>query len=140
MKPLFLITLICTFLFSCQQETEVVEETYPNNNPHKVAIYKGAGNTKEKLQETEYYQDGKVKMKGGLKNNKRHGKWEYYYPSGNMWSICYYNEGAKQGETVVYYENGIKRYEGEYANDTKSGTWRFFSERGELLKEEKFYP
>lgn len=140
MKPVFIIGFLAVLLVSCNQEVEVIEETYPNRQPQKVVVYKNASGTKEKLKETEYYQDGKVKMKGSLKNNKRHGKWEYYYPSGNMWSICHYNEGAKHGETIVYYENGIKRYEGEYLNDAKAGIWRFYSERGELMKEEKIYP
>ncbi len=140
MNKQLLYVLLFLLFSACRQEVEMVEETYENNAPHKIGVYVEDGGKKEKVGMKEYYVDGKLKMKGALENGKRKGRWEYYYPSGNLWSECEYKNGIRHGETVVYYENSIKRYEGRYENDEKAGRWLFFNEKGELLKEETFYP
>lgn len=85
-------------------------------------------------QHTEYYNDGSVKMKGGLKGEKRIGKWESFYPNGYKWSEVTYRDGLKHGPTIVYYENGIMRYQGYYHSDNRSDLWVFYDTTGTVVK------
>ena len=86
----------------------------------------------------EYYKNGKIKIKGVLKEGKRDGDWSYFYQNGNLWSWGEYADGKRNGASSVYYENGVLRMEGNYSNDKQSGLWKFYNEKGEKIKEVAF--
>lgn len=65
--------------------------------------------------------DGEV-YEGEWKENKKHGKGVYVWPSGNerqQYTGAYKN-GFMQGEGIMIYSSG-KKYEGGFRKDTKSG-------------------
>ena len=78
--------------------------------------------------------DGRVKMKGSMRNGKRHGVWTSYHPGGATQSKADYVDGVQQGASVVYHPNGQVYYIGDYLNGVQVGEWRFFDEGGTLVR------
>ena len=78
--------------------------------------------------------DGRVKMKGNMRNGKRHGVWTSFHPGGIIQSKTDYVDGVQQGASVVYHPNGQVYYTGDYRNGHQIGDWRFFDEGGTLVK------
>jgi antitoxin component YwqK of YwqJK toxin-antitoxin module len=136
MKIHYLLILISlSVLASCNSESKVVEESYPDGSPKRVCIYLGKGEARELIRETTYYANKKPQMEGAYKNNKREGKWMYWYENGNVWSEGFFINGKSDGKRTTFFENGKVRYEGSYKEDMRVGKWRFFDENGRLLQE-----
>jgi len=112
MKPLLFVSSILLLLFSCGDKIiEKIEETYPSNKPKTTSFYKVVDEKEIKVQEKEFYENGKVKMEGEFKDGKRTGKGLNYYPNGKL------------------------RMEGDYKNDKQTGHWKFYNEEGILIEE-----
>jgi antitoxin component YwqK of YwqJK toxin-antitoxin module len=126
--------LIILFLASCNQEYTVIEERYPDGSPKRECTYIGKGDSKQILKETVYYQNKRIQMTGGYKNNLRDGHWLYYYETGRIWSDGFFKEGKNDGKRTTYFESGKVRYEGFYKDDARTGTWKFYDEAGNLVK------
>ena len=136
MKRLLGVSLFISLIFiSCSKEKRVVEESYPDGSPKRVCIYKGRGENKQMIRETAYYSNGKLRMDGTYKNNKRDGQWIYWFENGSKWSEGFFSEGKNDSIRLIYFPNGKKRYEFYYKNGLRVGTWRFYDESGKLLKE-----
>ncbi|MEI7499554.1 MAG: hypothetical protein WCK84_03810 [Bacteroidota bacterium] len=133
-KLLFFAPLIF-ILSSCRFENKVVEETYNDGTPKRICIYKGKGESRELIKETTYYANKQPQMEGTYKDNKREGRWTYWYENGKVWSDGQFVKGKSDGKRTTYFENGKVRYEGYYKEDTRIGKWRFFDENGRLLQE-----
>lgn len=54
----------------------------------------------------EYFEDGKVKVKGQFVNNKRHGIWEHYHANGKKMMLNRYKHGKMHGWCYGYEESG----------------------------------
>ena len=92
---------------------------------------------------TEWYPGKKqIKFQGMLtKKGDRNGKWSFYSEIGNELSFTVYENGKKEGFTVVKYPNGAIHYTGEYKNDKSIGIWKTYDEKGKLVTEKDFgYP
>jgi antitoxin component YwqK of YwqJK toxin-antitoxin module len=92
---------------------------------------------------TEWYPGKKqIKFQGMLtKKGDRNGKWSFYSEIGNELSFTVYENGKKEGFTVVKYPNGAIHYTGEYKNDESVGIWKTYDEKGKLVTEKDFgYP
>ena len=132
---ILLLAFMIVSLVSCRFENKVVEETYEDGSPKRVCIYKGTGESRELIRETTYYPNKQAQMEGTYKNNKREGRWIYWYENGKTWSEGTYIKGKSDGKRTTYFENGKVRYEGLYKEEMRVGKWRFFDENGRLLKE-----
>ena len=77
-----------------------------------------------------HYLNGRLKIKGVMKNGKREGLWISWYDSGQEWSECAYKDGLKNGNTSSWHENGMRRYDGFYKDDVKSGKWTYWDDKG----------
>jgi antitoxin component YwqK of YwqJK toxin-antitoxin module len=128
-------TLLIVSLASCRFENKVVEEKYDDGSPKRVCIYKGKGESRELVKETTYYSNKQPQMEGTYKDNKRDGRWTYWYENGKLWSDGQFTNGKADGKRTTYFENGKVRYEGFYKEDMRVGQWRFFDENGRLLQE-----
>jgi antitoxin component YwqK of YwqJK toxin-antitoxin module len=133
-KLLILACLILS-LASCRFENKVIEETYPDGSTKRLCVYLGKGQGRELLKETTYYPNKQPQMEGTYKDNKRDGKWTYWYENGKLWSEGMFVKGKSDGKRTTYFENGKVRYDGFYKEDMRVGKWRFFDESGRLLKE-----
>jgi antitoxin component YwqK of YwqJK toxin-antitoxin module len=92
---------------------------------------------------TEWYPGKKqIKFQGMLtKKGQRNGKWTFYSESGNELSFTVYENGKREGFTVVKYPSGAIHYTGEYKNDETVGIWKTYDEKGKLITEKDFgYP
>ena len=78
--------------------------------------------------------DGRVRMEGNMRDDRRHGVWTSYHPDGTMQSRSAYVDGQLHGTTVVFHPNGQLYYTGEHRLDRQVGEWRFFDEEGVLVK------
>jgi antitoxin component YwqK of YwqJK toxin-antitoxin module len=130
------VLLLSLFIFiSCSREKRVVEESYPDGSPKRVCIYKGRGENRQMIRETAYYSNGKLRMDGTYKNNKRDGKWTYWFENGLIWSEGFFAEGKNDSIRLINFPNGKKRYEFHYNKGVRTGKWKFYDETGRLLKE-----
>jgi hypothetical protein len=78
----------------------------------------------------EYYASGKLKAKGKLVNDKKEGKWEYFYEDGKREGECdYVND---KGTYFGYFPNGNLRTKGSLEGDQKTGTWEMYENDGKL--------
>lgn len=92
---------------------------------------------------TEWYPGKKqIKFQGMLtKKGNRNGKWTFYSETGNELSMTVYENGKREGFTIVKYPNGSIHYTGEYKNDKTVGVWKTYDEKGKLVTEKDFgYP
>jgi len=128
--------LIITTVFGCTKDLEkVVEETYADGSPKTVRYFREEGRNKVLAIEEFYYPDGKIRMMGEYKNDKKDGHWISYYDNGNKWSEGYYANGINEGKTTTWHENGQKYYQGYYKKGERSGTWKFWDDKGKFVKE-----
>ena len=135
MKKFGLISLLGIFsLSSCTHETKIMEETYRDGSPKRECVYKGKGESREMIRETTWYPKKKVQMMGEYKENKRDGKWIYYYENGNVWSEGFFKEGKSDGKRTLYHENGKLYIEGHYKNDRQVGIWKYYDDKGNLIR------
>ena len=61
----------------------------------EVTYDKGSGEYRE------YYESGKLKLKGRIVEGKRQGKWEFFYEDGKKEGTCEYDKG--KGTYYGYY-------------------------------------
>lgn len=89
---------------------------------------------------TEWYPGKKqIKFQGMLtKKGDRNGKWTFYSETGNELSFTVYENGKREGFTIVKYPNGAVHYSGEYKNDKSVGIWKTYDEKGKLVTEKDF--
>jgi antitoxin component YwqK of YwqJK toxin-antitoxin module len=118
--------------------------THPSSRPEgkkqeskkEVSSYFTFKNTTDSLvqngEQVLYHKNGKVEMRGMMKNGKRDGVWRSWYESGQPWSETTFKDGVKNGKTTTWYDNGNKRYEGFFKNNKESGRWVFWTENGSI--------
>jgi antitoxin component YwqK of YwqJK toxin-antitoxin module len=127
MKALLFLSLIF-IAFSCSEEEEPKKQKFENLIEIKDGVY------------TEYYPGKKaIKLQGGINNeNQRHGRWVFYSENKVELSITHYNNGLKEGHSIVKYPNGTLYYYGEYRDDQKVGIWKTYDEKSKLQNETDF--
>ena len=133
-KKCLIFIVVILALTSCTQESRVMEETYPDGSPKRECVYKGKDASHELIRETTWYPKKKIQMTGEYRNNKRDGKWIYYYNNGNLWSEGFFKNGKSDGKRITHYENGKIFYVGYYQEDRRVGVWKFYDEKGTLVK------
>lgn len=133
MRSLFLLVFALFLWSSCEddkkpQRPEVVEQEF---RPLIV---------EENGRYTEWYPGHQQIKISGRKNQEgqRTGVWKYFSEQGIELSITLYNNGLKEGHTIVKHPNGALRYTGEYFNDEPIGEWKFYNEEGQLIETKKY--
>ncbi|MEQ9188424.1 MAG: hypothetical protein RLP15_11860 [Cryomorphaceae bacterium] len=128
------------FSTSCEKEPERrVIEQWTETQPKLVGFYLEEGGQQVKVKEEKFYADGTREYYGSFDTDgARHGEWRYYYESGQLWSLGFYNHGSKEGKKEVYWPDGTKRYEGQFKDDLKMGVWTFYNPDGTELQKMNF--
>ena len=98
----------------------------------------GNRTTGEVVYETEYYEDGMVRMEGGMKDGKREGEWTAYFPDGKVQSTGTFKNGLRTGKATVYYSNGQLYMEGMYKEGHHCGKWTYYDEQGYALRTDDY--
>lgn len=79
----------------------------------------------------------KPKVEGQLKNKLKHGKWIFYYKSGQISAEGNYIEDQKNGKWTHYHSNGKKSTEGLYKNGELDGKWVYWDKNGKVTSEQE---
>jgi antitoxin component YwqK of YwqJK toxin-antitoxin module len=89
---------------------------------------------------SEWYPGKKqLKFHGSVdKKGNRDGKWVFYSENGNEQSITVYNNGMREGFSLVKYPNGAMHYRGEYRDDKMVGIWTTYDEKGKVINEKDY--
>jgi len=136
MYKIITLSILCfLMLASCGTGEETDETTGPQKKEVLVEVKDGIY--------TEWYPGKKnIKYKGGMtKDKKRTGRWVFYSENGMELSTTMYENGIREGFTIVKYPNGGIHYRGEYNNDITVGVWTTYDEKGNVTDEKDFgYP
>jgi len=83
--------------------------------------------------------DGSVISKEQYKSGKRHGKWTYYFPGGELVSSeMKYRNGLLNGAFKSYDRSGNLTSIVRYKKNVKHGTTEFYDQNGTVIKEVKY--
>jgi antitoxin component YwqK of YwqJK toxin-antitoxin module len=88
-----------------------------------------------------FVEEGKLVGKGVLINNGKTltGRWEFYYPAGNIKSWGIYNEmGKREGEWPFYFSSGRLKAKEHYKNGNLEGEQDYYFENGNLSSHENY--
>jgi antitoxin component YwqK of YwqJK toxin-antitoxin module len=80
----------------------------------------------------EFYNNGKLFMKGSYKHGKKVGEWVCYYTDGILDWKGYYKNGRPHGYFEEYYTDGTMFENGNYKNGVKVGIWNYYNIEGKL--------
>jgi antitoxin component YwqK of YwqJK toxin-antitoxin module len=130
MKQLF-VFLLLALLASCSSD-ENTDKQEPVKEEVLIEVKNGIY--------YEWYPGKKqLKYKGEQDGQKkRNGIWTFYAEDGSELSVTVYENGLKEGFTVVKYPNGAIHYRGEYHKDQMVGIWTTYDEKGILESEKDF--
>jgi len=76
------------------------------------------------------YQPNQKVEEGHFINNKKEGKWTFYYRNGKPKHILFYENGVPDGAATFYYKNGTIRETGTWRNNRWVGEYKQFYENG----------
>jgi len=135
-KYLSLIFLTVTML-SCKEKLEKqIVSSYPNGTPMQINYLKKINGKKIVVKETRFYPNGEKSSEGDwTPDNQKTGLWTQWNINGKKWIEENYQNGLKNGETVVWQKTGEKEYRGEYKDDSPSGKWTFYDAKGKKIKD-----
>ena len=93
---------------------------------------------------TEYYPNGKVKVKATYKDDKPEGVWREYSEDGEIEKSYIFKYGIIIGEGIIteqgektgpwkeYFDNGVLKGKGNYDKDVRVGPWTYYHRNGEI--------
>jgi len=82
--------------------------------------------------------NGRIHMRGVLRDGQRQGVWNTYREDGMPWSQVSYRDGLKDGLFRTWHPGGIPHIEGQHRNNQPDSTWHFYGTDGQLVQTE-FY-
>ena len=130
MKKYCLLILLTIVVYSCGDSD--AEYLKPKKVENLVEIKNGIF--------TEWYPGKKnIKFQGPQDNNHlRNGKWTFFSEGGDELSVTFYENGKRDGFTIVKYPNGRLHYRGEYQDDKIVGDWITYDEKGKVINEQHY--
>ena len=81
------------------------------------------------------YRDDQVVEEGDYQDDKKSGKWVFYYNNDKIKHVLTYSANKPNGYAVFYYKNGNKREEGIWKNNRWVGEYKYYYENGNLRNE-----
>jgi len=106
--------LISFFCLVSYAQQKYVVSTYDNGQPEFVVWLKGKESKEQIVKEMAFYPDGVTEYIGHYKKGKEHGKWTYYYKSGEKKIEENYVNGVEHGARYEYAPDGSLRLEIHY--------------------------
>ena len=93
---------------------------------HFIALLLLVGCAREPTVVTETYPNGQKKEVGGILNDRKEGKWGWWYASGQKRGEAIYSNGKKNGPAAYWFENGNLDRKGEFRKDRLHHEWTFW--------------
>ena len=89
---------------------------------------------KENIKEF-FYDNGAIKSRQFFINNKKVGRWQYFYESGKLKTEVLYNDDSleERGTVKNYDENGVVISEGKILRDQMVDDWTYYDEQGKKV-------
>jgi len=87
----------------------------------------------------EFYRDGKKYVEGNYKMGVFDGKWQYWYPNGQLCKAITFVNGKPNGQWEVFDEAGKRTARKSYQNGKRHGPWKTYYPGGEQVKFEMQY-
>lgn len=82
----------------------------------------------------EFYENGELHGEGAFVNNKKVGKWSYYYRDGQKEQTgSYNNAGNPEGTWKWYYESGNLKREEQMKNGLSDGSMQELTDSGKVI-------
>ena len=78
------------------------------------------------------YKDNQVIEEGSYSDDKKTGKWIFYYNNNKVKQVLTYLNNRPDGHAVFYYKNGNKKEEGTWKNNKWVGAYTYYYENGEI--------
>ena len=131
----FLVFLVVLFDSCLNNELkEVVTDKYASGAPKKIEYYRTAGDKKELVKETRFFENGEKYMEGEFRNGLKNGLWTAWFENWKKQSECVFTDGFSNGPIKVWNEDGSKLYEGFYKNSKPDSIWTFYKSCGKISK------
>jgi len=102
--------IVISILFSCVKKkvsNERIISTYKNGKPNRVAIYSISLKDSSTYLRRKYYESGNLFLEGGIENDKRSGKWIWYWENGNKKDEAFFKSGIYINKRTHWYEIGV---------------------------------
>lgn len=71
-------------------------------------------------------------------NDKKQGRWQYIYETGELKAEGNFKDGKRTGEWVFYYPDKKTEQRGKYSADRPTGDWKWYFPNGKLWREEVY--
>lgn len=118
------------------------QEFYENGLLEKISTYsyeysEHDGHDLKRTVETEYYEDGSLKIQRviqELKDDIEKESFKEYFPNGFLKTECEIIDLDKNGVYREFYENGNTKYEGIFKDDEPIDKQYFYNSNGEITK------
>lgn len=91
-----------------------------------------------KMKNLPNYSENQVVEEGDFQDDKKTGKWYFYYANDKVKHILTYTNNRPDGYAVFYYSNGNKREEGTWKNNKWIGDYKYYYKNGNLRNEWKY--
>ncbi len=129
---IYLLLLAPCLTLSAQAETKGPgTENFTDSNGMRQGFWRITGAMSEEVD----YKKGQIVEEGHYVDNKRHGIWTKFYPSGKIKSEITYKNNLPRGPYKVYYLNGVLEEEGDWQANKNIGDFKRFHENGKLAQE-----
>ena len=81
------------------------------------------------------YANGARMAEGPYADNRPHGEWRFYHPSGHLAAVGRFERGVRSGFWQFFQDKPtrVPIAEGSFAGDRVDGTWRHYDAGGKLL-------
>lgn len=76
------------------------------------------------------YQPNQKVEEGYFVNNKKEGKWIFYFRNGKRKHVLFYENGVPDGKATFYYKNGTIKETGTWRNNRWVGEYKQYYENG----------
>lgn len=84
------------------------------------------------------YREDQVVEEGDYSDDKKIGKWFFYFNNDKVKHILTYKNNRPDGYAVFYYANGNKREEGTWKNNKWVGDYKYYYKNGNIRNEWKY--
>lgn len=92
----------------------------------------GKPSDKSSMYHKEYYESGKLKAEGWLKNGLKNAYWKFYHPNGKLSEEGHYKNNRREKYWYYYDTKGRPLQEGHFSNGVKTEWWLFYDTNGKI--------
>lgn len=85
-----------------------------------------------KMKNLPNYKENQVVEEGSYNNDKKIGKWLFYFNNDKVKHVLTYKNNRPDGHAVFYYKNGNKREEGIWKNNKWVGEYNYYYKNGNV--------